>query len=536
MRAVLLSAARGGLRCSARRLVVHAPAARHCSTKAPRSVTGTAGSNSTPSSSSSSGGSTATGGDSFWHNPTLRRNVSVLVGSQVMLNIGVSQVVPVLPILATEMGLGAAGIGTLMASSSFARLTCNLPLGRLADTWGRKPLMQYGTLVTAAGSVGTGLFMHSGLLPVLASRLLVGAGSASSMAGSTAMMQDLTDAAPQHRAQLMAVQSFVLSGIWVVGPLFGGALAEAYGVRNSFFVAGLGVALCSFGYARLPETLRSAAGTAVTNMSVRARGNVSGGPSSGSDNSDQLGHCGQPSLAASAAISDSDAGDVGGSALPPPPPPPPRDQGYLDAMRPLLASHNVQALSALATSTSFSQACFMAVLTLHARNLFDASPSDLGIMFSLVGISHVAGGPLGGWLAGRLGRKALIVPGLALSHVAFGTLVLAETREAFLALLLLSQFSAACTSPALAAFTAEVLPPESRGQAMSIGRTCADVASLCAPVALGVLADSTTCGTSILATAGVCSGCTAVFALRAQEVPLVGSTPPSGVQSSKTEH
>ena len=95
-----------------------------------------------------------------------------------------------------------------------------------------------------------------------------------------------------------------------------------------------------------------------------------------------------------------------------------------------------------------------------------------------------------------------------------------QTREAFLALLLLSQFSAACTSPALAAFTAEVLPPESRGQAMSIGRTCADVASLCAPVALGVLADSTTCGTSILATAGVCSGCTAVFALRAHEVPV----------------
>ena len=55
--------------------------------------------------------------------------------------------------------------------------------------------------------------MHSGLPAVLGCRLLVGAGSASSMTGSGAMMADLTDAAPQHRAQIMALQSFVLSGV-----------------------------------------------------------------------------------------------------------------------------------------------------------------------------------------------------------------------------------------------------------------------------------------------------------------------------------
>ena len=183
---------------------------------------------------------------SFWEDdPGLRRNVSILIGSQIMLNIGVSQVVPVLPILATEMGLGATGIGMLMAAPAVARLALNLPYGRMADTIGRKPLMRWGTLATATGSIATGLLMHSGLAPVLASRLLVGAGTAASMTGSSAMMADITDAAPRHRTSIMALQSFVLSGVWVVGPVLGGLLAEAHGARNSFYLAGVGVGLCS---------------------------------------------------------------------------------------------------------------------------------------------------------------------------------------------------------------------------------------------------------------------------------------------------
>ena len=115
-----------------------------------------------------------------------------------MLNVGVSQVVPVLPVLASDMQLGATGIGMLIATPALARLALNLPLGQLADTVGRVPLMKYGTLATSLGCVGTGLSMPYGLVPVLLSRLLIGAGSGASMTGSSAMMADLTDAAPQH--------------------------------------------------------------------------------------------------------------------------------------------------------------------------------------------------------------------------------------------------------------------------------------------------------------------------------------------------
>ena len=148
--------------------------------------------------------------------PELLRTVGLLVGAQLMLNMGVSQVVPVIPIFAQQMGLGATGVGLLISAPSLARIVLNLPLGRLADTWGRVPLMRYGTLVTAAGAAGTGLMMPYGLAAVLPFRLLIGAGSAASMTGSTAYMADLTDRSPQHRVAIMGFQSTVLSAAWVV--------------------------------------------------------------------------------------------------------------------------------------------------------------------------------------------------------------------------------------------------------------------------------------------------------------------------------
>ena len=478
-------------------------------------TTTTSDSNSSSNSDSSSSNSRINSGGSLWQDESLRRHVGVLVGSQVMLNIGVSQVVPVLPILAAEMNLGATGIGALMAASSSARLALNLPLGKLCDTLGRKPLMQYGTLITAAGCVGTGFFMHSGLPAVLASRLLVGAGSASSMTGSSAMMADLTDRAPQHRAQMMALQSFVLSGVWVVGPACGGLLANTYGAQNSFYIAGVAVALCSFGYGRLPETLLDAVRRGGKRAADAAHGGGTGGTdgtggtggNGGTDGTNGTGGTGGNDGTDGSATSSRASASSSSAAAP---------ESAVTYHR-LLRAPNVQALSALAMSTAFSQGGFMAVLTLHAANLFNASPADIGLMFSMVGLSYVAGGPIGGWLASFAGRKRLIVPGLALSNLAFGSLVFADSKEAFFALLLLSNFSSACVSPALSAFTAEVLPPEARGQALAVSRMSADVASLGAPLALGMLADATTSGTAIVTTACLCGSGTALFALRADE-------------------
>ena len=82
--------------------------------------------------------------------------------------------------------------------------------------------------------------------------------------------------------------------------------------------------------------------------------------------------------------------------------------------------------------------------------------------------------------------------------------------------------SSGLTSPALGAFTAEAIPSAERGRAGSIYRMAGDVASLCAPVALGLLADYQGCSTAIVTSAALAGGCSTFFALRAREVGGVG--------------
>jgi hypothetical protein len=71
--------------------------------------------------------------------PALMKHVAILTGSQLMLNLGFSQVVPVLPLFAQEMGghLGATGVGMIIAAPSVARLLCNVRRRQLAPAAGR---------------------------------------------------------------------------------------------------------------------------------------------------------------------------------------------------------------------------------------------------------------------------------------------------------------------------------------------------------------------------------------------------------------
>ena len=61
------------------------------------------------------------------------------------------------------------------------------------------------------------------------------------------------------------------------------------------------------------------------------------------------------------------------------------------------------------------------------------------------------------------------------------------------------------------------LPKEARGQGMAITRMCSDVVGLGAPVALGLLADSTSCGAAIGSSAITMTGCTLYFLMRARD-------------------
>ena len=132
--------------------------------------------------------------------PTTLRHIGVLTASQFVVNAGFAAVVPVLPLFAAQLGLGATGVGAILALPSASRLALNLHCGAAADRVGRKPLMVLGAVLTAASQFGTAA--ATTLWAIVPCRFLVGAGTATSSAGSSAMLADLTDPVPRYRAMV----------------------------------------------------------------------------------------------------------------------------------------------------------------------------------------------------------------------------------------------------------------------------------------------------------------------------------------------
>eukprot|EP00468_Gymnochlora_sp_CCMP2014_P013464 CAMPEP_0167765852 /NCGR_PEP_ID=MMETSP0110_2-20121227/14959_1 /TAXON_ID=629695 /ORGANISM="Gymnochlora sp., Strain CCMP2014" /LENGTH=460 /DNA_ID=CAMNT_0007653695 /DNA_START=87 /DNA_END=1469 /DNA_ORIENTATION=- len=387
--------------------------------------------------------------------PSLVKHVSILAGSQIMLNLGISQMIPVMPMFAAKMGghLGATGIGLILSAPSAATLLLNFPLGRLADTVGRKPLMWCGTALTAIGTTTTG-FVTS-LESLLACRLLVGAGAASSMTGSGAYMADLSDRAPAHRAKIMGIHQAMVGSVWVIGPAVGGWLAETYGYRNSFVIAGVCAALCSAGYTQLPETLKQ--------PKVTQHSQQDGGFKEWRQNVGRL-----------------------------------------------LSSPDQQGLIALACEHPIRYSCFTTAVALHASNVAGAGPKELGMMFTALALSQGVGMPFGSWLADRIKgpKKSVVVPAGLISTFSFASLAFATSQVHLLAAMGVMGFCAGFKHPAVGAVTAEVTTPSERGQAMSLQRQAGSMLSLIGPISMGVISDLTNSPTAILTGAtlmGICN-------------------------------
>jgi len=412
---------------------------------------------------------------SLWDDKELVRQLSILTGSQLILNLGYAQLVPVMPLFAAEWGghLGVTGVGMVIAAPSITRLILNVPLGRLCDRIGRVPLMKAGTGLTALGNIATGF--TGSLWTMFPCRLLVGAGSSSSMTGSSAYMQDLSDRAPAHRAKIMGLQGMVVGSVWVVGPAIGGFLAESYGLQNSFLIAGCGAALCSFGYTFLPETLKKVEPVQV--------------PVSVDKEQESESWSFQTEFAQ-----------------------------WREDTKPLLSNHNQQALIAQACAWPLRFSCFSVVVALHAMNTIAAGPSQIGIMYTVMALSHGMSMPIGSYLADKAdgAKKALIVPAGLASAAAFGSLAFATCPEHYYAAMAMQGVAAGFAQPALGAFTAEVTPANKRGQAMSFQRQAGDAIALVGPVGLGLLADFSSCPTAIMVTSVMMASCNLVFLTRAR--------------------
>jgi len=204
-----------------------------------------------PSESAASGSSSLSAADAFRAQPEMMQQLGIVTCGSFLTSMGYGVMVPILPSLSAELGMGATGVGILLSAPSATRLLLNLPAGAMADAGRRRACMVGGTAICAVGAFGTAYFEGS-FEGIVGCRLMVGVGSAAMIAGSSLFVADLTDMMPEYRARILGVQATIINSAWVAGPALGGLLADAYGARAAFLTVGLASTLATISYYALP--------------------------------------------------------------------------------------------------------------------------------------------------------------------------------------------------------------------------------------------------------------------------------------------
>lgn len=150
---------------------------------------------------------------------------------------------------ARELGANPTWLGVIASSFAVVPLFLSLPVGGLINRWGERPLLVAG----AAGlALGLGLAAASDTVAVLAAAALVtGLSQMLLVVCTQTLVTALGD--PREREHHLGLFTTATSAGQLIGPLGGGLLADAAGVRGAF-VTGAAVALAGTFLARSIET------------------------------------------------------------------------------------------------------------------------------------------------------------------------------------------------------------------------------------------------------------------------------------------
>lgn len=182
---------------------------------------------------------------------------------------GLFALLPVLALYAQDLdGATPLLIGFAVGGYGLTQAALQIPFGALSDRLGRVPVIVFGLVVFAAGSVLAGL--SETIYGVIAGRLLQGAGAIS--ATLTALLADATRA--EMRTRSMAIMGIGIGTSFLLALIIGPVIAAAFGARSLFWLAaGLAVAAMLL-LLLLPRGIERPAATSRPGLSVAFRADL----------------------------------------------------------------------------------------------------------------------------------------------------------------------------------------------------------------------------------------------------------------------
>ena len=178
------------------------------------------------------------------------RRLTVYVALLVMLDLALfSAIVPLLPQFAERLDLSKLQTGVLLGAYSAAVVVAAVPVGHLADRVGMRTVTIAGSLLMAAATAA--FAVGDSYLVLVAARLAQGLASA--VAWSAALGW-LAGAVPENRRGTeIGYANAAATGGMVAGPILGGAVAGALGIRETFLIVAAGSVLLAVWGAFQPD-------------------------------------------------------------------------------------------------------------------------------------------------------------------------------------------------------------------------------------------------------------------------------------------
>lgn len=182
---------------------------------------------------------------------TTRKLILAVYLPTLLLAFGQGSIVPVMPLYAGEFTGSLSLVSLAVAALAMGTMFADLPAGIVLQRVGRRPMMLAGTAMVGLSALG---LAQAHIYPELVLyRLIGGVGTACWGLSRLAFM---ADAVPiQHRGRTLSVFGGLQRVGTFVGPVTGGLVAGAFGLRAAFLVAAaLSVMATVISFLFVPET------------------------------------------------------------------------------------------------------------------------------------------------------------------------------------------------------------------------------------------------------------------------------------------
>ena len=370
------------------------------------------------------------------------RSIALLSIIVALNSFGMGTIAPVLPLFAQqEYHVNATQVGIAIGLFGAGRLVTSLPAGYLSDYFGRKPVMAFGI---AANVLGASMVSISFSFWWLAAwRFMSGLGGSVFNTVATVYLRD--ESTPENRGRLFSTQEMAILSGQTLGPLLGGFLGNAFGLRVPLYAQAVLVAISFIVILLvLPESRWR------EQAAARRR------PT--------------PSPAASTNVT-----PAGGR----------RGAFWRMVFSPAFIFLGLFALMIVANR----QGARFSVMPLFGKQK-GFGPDQLGLWISLTHFPQFFTTLASGYLSDRFGRKSPIIPAVALVCAGIVAFVWADNLWQLLISGVLLGMGEGLGSPASSVFFADIAPPGLEGVTIGLLRTFGGVGTIAGAMILGWIADT----------------------------------------------